>query len=64
MTDDPIIEELHRVREEIAARHNYDISAICQYFRAKEAQESGKVVSFERPKTEAKVEEEAQDLAA
>jgi hypothetical protein len=65
MTDDPIIEELHRIREEIAARHNYDIHAIFQYFRAKEAQEGRKVVSFERPKKEAQVdEEEIQDLAA
>ncbi len=65
MIDDPIIEELHRIREEIAARHNYDIHAIFQYFRAKEAQEGRKVVSFERPKKEMQVDEEdVQDLAA
>lgn len=65
MADDPIIEELHRIREEIAARHNYDIHAIFEYFRAKEAQEGRKRVSFELPKKEAQVnEEEVQDLAA
>ncbi len=65
MIDDPIIEELHRIREEIAARHNYDVSAIFQYFRAKEAQEGRKVISFELPKKEAQVnEEDVQDLAA
>ena len=65
MINDPIIEELHRIREEIAARHNYDIHAIFEYFRAKEAQEGRKVVSFERPKKEVQVDEEdMQDLAA
>ena len=65
MIDDPIIEELHRIREEIAARHNYDVHAIFQYFRSKEVQEGRKVVSFELPKKEAQIdEEERQDLAA
>lgn len=65
MIDDPIIEELHRIREEIAARHNYDVSAIFQYFRAKEAQEGRVVVSFEKPKKDVQVNEaEVQDLAA
>ena len=65
MIDDPIMEELHRIREEIAARHNYDLHAIFEYFRAKEGQEGRKVVSFERPKKEMQVDdEEVQDLAA
>ena len=46
MIDDPIIEELHRIREEIAARHNYDVSAIFKYFREKEAKENRLIVSF------------------
>ena len=64
MIDDPIIEELHRIREEIAARHNYDVHAIFQYFRAKEAQEGRKMVSFELPREEKVEAEEPQDLAA
>jgi hypothetical protein len=28
MQPDPIVEEIHRIREEIAARFNYDIDAI------------------------------------
>jgi hypothetical protein len=65
MIDDPIIEELHRIREEIAARHNYDVSAIFKYFREKEAKENRPVVSFEKQrKSETTNEMEVQDLAA
>ena len=66
MIDDPIIEELHRVREEIAAKFNYDVHAMFAYWRAREAEEGRKVVSFERPKKEMQIsnEEDAQDLAA
>ena len=64
MIDDPIIEELHRIREEIAARHNYDVSAICKYFRAKEAKEDRPVVSFAKERKQAPADEiEVQDLA-
>lgn len=31
--EDPILEELHKFREEIAARHNYDIHAIAAEIR-------------------------------
>jgi hypothetical protein len=65
MSDDPIIEELHRVREEIAAKFNYDVHALFAYWRAREAEEGRKVVSFEVPKKDVQVdEEEMQDLAA
>ena len=46
MIEDLILVELHRVREEIAERHNYDVNAIFEYFRAKEALEERPVVSF------------------
>ena len=46
MTDDPIIEELHRVREEIAAKFNYDVHAMFAYWRAREAEEGHPVISF------------------
>ncbi len=65
MIDDPIIEELHRIREEIAAKFNYDVHAMFAYWRAREAEEGRKVVSFEFPPKEVQVdEEEVQDLAA
>lgn len=65
MIDDPIIEELHRVREEMAAKFNYDVHAMFAYWRARELEKGRKVVSFELPKKEVQVaEEEMQDLAA
>jgi hypothetical protein len=64
MIDDPIIEELHLVREEIAAKFNYDVHALFAYWRAREAEEGRKRVSFELPREEQVEAEEMQDLAA
>ena len=36
MDKDPILEELHRVREEYAARFNYDLQAIYRDLKARE----------------------------
>jgi len=33
MNDDPIVEEIHKYREEIAIRFNYDIRAIFNYYK-------------------------------
>jgi hypothetical protein len=46
MTPDPIIEELHRIREEIAAQFNYDVFAIGAMLQAKQQEEGRPVVSF------------------
>jgi macrodomain Ter protein organizer (MatP/YcbG family) len=46
MIADPIIEELHRVREEIAAEFNYDLDAIGPYLRQQQQVEGRPVVSF------------------
>jgi hypothetical protein len=46
MTTDPIIEELHRIREEIAAQFNYDVFAIGAMLQAKQKEEDRPVVSF------------------
>jgi hypothetical protein len=46
MIDDPIIEELHRVREEIAAEFNYDLEAIVAYLRQQQQMENRRVVSL------------------
>lgn len=36
MTDDPIVEEIHRIRQEIAAEFNYDLHALAEEFRRRE----------------------------
>lgn len=38
MPSDPIVDEIHKIREEIARRFNYDLGAICEYFRAQQAE--------------------------
>lgn len=47
MTNDPIIEELHRIREEYAASFNYDLNAIVADLKAKQAKSERKVVRLE-----------------
>ena len=46
MLEDPIIEELHRVREEIAAEFNYDLSAIVADLRRRQQAENRQVISL------------------
>lgn len=46
MTTDPIIEELHQIREEIAAEFNYDVFAIGAMLQARQQEEGRPVVSF------------------
>ena len=43
---DPIVEEIRRVRQEHAARFNYDLKAICEDLRAKQAASGRKIVSY------------------
>jgi len=38
---DPIIEEVRRIKQEIAAEHKYDIHALCEHLRRRE-RESGR----------------------
>ena len=45
MWQDPIVEEIHRIREEHAKKFNYDLHAICEDIRKKQAQSFRKVVS-------------------
>jgi hypothetical protein len=45
MWQDPIVEEIHRIREEHAKKFNYDLHAICEDIRKKQAQSGRKVVS-------------------
>ncbi|MBP6824195.1 MAG: hypothetical protein KA368_21790 [Acidobacteria bacterium] len=59
MTPGPIIEELHQIRERLAAKFNYDVFAIVADAQAQQAKEDHPVVSFAQPRTEA--EEPATD---
>jgi hypothetical protein len=49
MRDDPIVEELHQIREEFAARFQHDLHAICENFRAEQSA-SGRTVVTRPPR--------------
>jgi hypothetical protein len=57
MQDDPIIAEIRRIREEHAAKFNYDLDAIVADLQAKERSSGRKVVSLP-PKRVAKTKAE------
>ncbi len=44
MQDDPVVAEVRRIREELAARFNYDIHAICEHARQQDAASGDKVI--------------------
>lgn len=44
MREDPIVEETRAAREELFARFNYDLAALCEYLRKKQGEHSGRVV--------------------
>lgn len=44
--EDPILEELHKFREEIAAKHNYDVHAIAAEIRRLQPAENRQVVTL------------------
>jgi hypothetical protein len=46
MERDPIIEEIHAVREAFARDHNYDLSAMVETFRRHQREGGREVVSF------------------
>ncbi|MBL8191409.1 MAG: hypothetical protein JNK38_25555 [Acidobacteria bacterium] len=53
MITDPIIEELHQVREQFAARFNYDVAAMVAYLREQQQKEKDHpFVSFAQPCSE------------
>lgn len=47
MTNDPIVEEIHRIREEYAASFDFDIDAIFADLKAKQTKSKRKVVRLE-----------------
>ena len=55
MWKDPIVAEIRRIRDELAAKHGFDLHAICEDLRRHQNDGSRVVVSSSprRPKTEA-----------
>lgn len=47
MWEDPIVKETHAAREELSARFNHDLAALCRYLREKECEHPERVVTFE-----------------
>lgn len=48
MKTDPIIDELHRIRDEHAKKFKYDVHAICEDIRRKEKESGRTFVSFDQ----------------
>ncbi len=46
IVEDPIVAEVRRVRETLAAKYNFDIQAICDAARKRQRKSGHKVVSF------------------
>lgn len=46
MWKDPIVEEVRRVRERHAAKHGYDLDAICKALKEEQRRSRRKVVSL------------------
>jgi hypothetical protein len=46
MATDPIVDEIHAIREEIARRHDYDMDAIVETFQKASAQGDRRVVTL------------------
>jgi hypothetical protein len=46
MWSDPIVEEIHQIRADHAARFNYDLAAIVEDIKKQEKQSGKKFVSF------------------
>jgi hypothetical protein len=44
MWDDPIVRETRKIRDELAARFNYDVQALGHYYQSQQAAESRLVV--------------------
>lgn len=45
MLQDPIVEEIHHIREEYAKRLDYDLHKICEEMRQRQAQAGRKAVT-------------------
>ena len=52
MWEDPIVKETRAAREELSARFNHDLAALCRYLREKEGEHPDRVVTLERRRPE------------
>ena len=48
MWTDPIVEEIHKIRQERAAKFNYDVRAIVRDYQRRQKLSGKKIVSFIR----------------
>lgn len=57
MWHDPIVEEIHKFREEYARQFDFDIDTICKDIQVKQVESGRKLVSFQarRPEPEKSV---------
>jgi hypothetical protein len=55
MWEDPIVNETRTAREELAARFNHDLAALCRYLREREREHPERVVTL-KPRTPELVE--------
>ncbi len=46
MWHDPIVEEIHKIREEYSRQFNFDINAICKDIQDRQVNSGSKFVSF------------------
>jgi hypothetical protein len=44
MWNDPIVEETRKIRDELAARFNYDVRQIGRYYQSKQSADDRKIV--------------------
>jgi hypothetical protein len=49
MIQDPIVDEVRAIREELSARFNFDIRKIVEDAQRRQATSKSRVVSFQRP---------------
>ena len=61
MWSDPIVEETRKIRDEIAARFNYDVEALGRYYQEQQAKENRVVI---RRVTRCKMERKDQSIKA
>ena len=47
MWEDPIVEETRAAREELSARFDHDLAALCRFLREKELEHADRVVTLE-----------------
>ena len=52
MYRDPIIDEIHKYREEHAAEFNYNIRKVVEYYMKRQKQSNKKIVNFIKRKEE------------